>query len=86
MRTYVKSQSSALYNNAWTRKQVWALSDENLVQMYNRIKSRCDKYGMGASKNVPITLATAGSSVNKDIPVVADKVSLPTTYCCFILY
>jgi hypothetical protein len=31
MRAYVKSQSSALYNNAWTRKQVWSLSDEQLV-------------------------------------------------------
>lgn len=79
MRTYVKSQSSALYNNAWTRKQVWALSDEKLVQMYNRIKSRCDKDGMGAPKNVPITLDADGSSVNTDIHVVADKVSLPAT-------
>ena len=53
MRTYVKSQSSALYNNAWTRKQVWALSDEQLVLQYNRIKSRCEKDGMSAPKLVP---------------------------------
>lgn len=79
MRTYVKSQSSALYNSAWTRKQVWALPDDKLIQMYNRIKSRCAKDGMGASKNIPITLADAVSSINMDIPVAAEKVSLLDT-------
>ena len=43
MRTYVKSQSSSLYNHAWSRKQVWALSFNKLVQMYNTIKARNDK-------------------------------------------
>jgi hypothetical protein len=42
MTIYVKNQSSALYNNAWTRKQVWNLSDEQLVIQYNRINSRCE--------------------------------------------
>lgn len=69
MRTYVKSQSSSLYNSAWSKKQVWALPFDKLVQMYNTIKARNDKAGMGASKNIP----------HVDFPVDAEKISLPDT-------
>jgi hypothetical protein len=48
MRDFVKSQSSALY-----KKQVWSLSDEQLIHQYNRIKTRLQKDGIITPKLVP---------------------------------
>ena len=70
----MKNQSSSLYNNAWTRKQVWSLSDEQLVTEYNKIKSRCDKDGLGTQK---VKLVT-DSPKDVNVPIV-DQVSLSDT-------
>jgi uncharacterized protein (DUF2384 family) len=81
MRIYVKNQSSALYNNAWTRKQVWNLSFEQLVTEYNKIKSRCDKDRLGTQKaklvptSADVSTVAASSVVDKGkAKVVAEDI------------
>jgi hypothetical protein len=46
MREFVKNQSSAVYNNPWTKTQVWSLSDDQLIHQYNLIKTRLHKDGL----------------------------------------
>lgn len=58
MREFVKNQSSALYNHSWTKKQVWSLSDEQLVYHYNRIKARLQKDGLLSPKRASIIPST----------------------------
>lgn len=43
-----------MYNNPWTKTQVWSLSDEQLIHQYNLIKTRLYKDGLlGSHQSFP---------------------------------
>lgn len=59
MREFVKNQSGEFYNRPWTKKQVWSISDEQLVYQYNRIKGRLHKDGIFPSPQLVPSLPAA---------------------------
>jgi hypothetical protein len=74
IREFVKNQSSAAYNNPWTKTQVWSLSDDQLIHQYNLIKTRLHKDGLLSSHQPHPSMQPADTELSSQGLQIGDAI------------